>query len=267
MYKALIIKDESSSEFPTRFDCTAVKSEVKYRQFVETNGRLPDFKPRIIQHIYDDPEFNQIHDFIFSPVERMIVSDKVKNILLDYKLPNHDFIKIKVKSVVRKLLFFPIRKRHDNYFKFFFDCHYIDKLIDYIDFDKTSIEVKDGNGLIVNKTITRSNDIYEMIDSNRRVSEQINLLYKDKSISTKIREEKINELNTGSYYWEIDEIYLKSEIKNNYDMFELPLFSSMTYVSERLVERLENEHISGFKVIDTGVKSRLKEIKNPKLTI
>lgn len=267
MYKVLIIKDESSSEFPTRFDYAAVKPEVKYRQFVETNGRLPDFKPRIIQHIYDDQEYNQIHDFILSPVDRMIVSDKVKNILQDYKLPTHDFIKIKVKSVVSKIHFIPIRRNHDNYFKFFFDCHYIDKSIDFIDYEKTRIKIKDGNGLIIDKTITCSNEIYELIDSNKMTSNEINKLYKDKNISSKDRDKEVKELNKHSYDWTTEEIFLKPEIEDKYDLFELPLFSSMTFVSENLVERFVKENITGIKITDTGIKSRLTGIKNPKLTI
>jgi hypothetical protein len=131
MYKVLIVKDESSSEFPARFDYSAVKSEVKYRQYVEENGKLPDFRPKIIQHVYDDPEHNRLHDFILSPVTKMVVSEKVRLILLDFKLPINEFIRIKLRSVSKRILFITIRKSHNNYFKFFYDCDYIDKTIDF----------------------------------------------------------------------------------------------------------------------------------------
>src|SRR5690606_10580547 len=90
-YHVIEVLDESASEFPESYDWDSAFSQRSHRDYVMSNRTFPSFEPNLEQEIYDDPEFNKVNDFIFGPTEKYCVSEKVKNILTEFKLPEHRF--------------------------------------------------------------------------------------------------------------------------------------------------------------------------------
>lgn len=230
-YQCLIIRDSGAVEFTDRFLHNAKPSAYEVRTNAENDFQ---FNPPVLEfEMYDDPEFNQINDILHAPTD-LIINDRTKAIFESFKLPEHKFGKARVSRVDKRILFWKMKKEYE-YHWLYFNKTSLDQLYDHIDFKGSDIEVYEGKNRI-NVTIERLDDILKLKRSER--------YYKW----------KFNKIALGNFDLDID-------------IFTLPLVSWMTYVSDRLRNKLLEEGISDIKFVDTGVKSRLEAVQNPLLEI
>jgi hypothetical protein len=230
-YQCLIISDSGAVEFSDKFLKSAKPGANALRRNAERNFQIDP--PMLEFEMYDDPEFNRLSDMLHAP-EQFIINDRVKNILKSFKLPEHKFGKAKVTRVDKNVLFWKF-KRDYEYHWLYFNKASMNKLYEHIDFQKSDIEVYEGKNKLDIK-IKNLDDVLKLRSSQR--------YYKLKSIKIVLR-----------------------NFDSDIDMFTLPFFSWMTYVSDRLRNKLQEEGISDIKFVNTGVKSRPEAVQNPLLEI
>jgi hypothetical protein len=230
-YQCILINDSGAVEFKDKFLDNAKPSVNELLRNAEKDFLAE--APVLEFEMYDDPEFNQVNDILHAP-EDFIINERTKNIFESFKLPDHKFGRAKVTRVDKALLFLKTRTTlHYNWL--YFNTNYWDQLYTHIDFDQSEIEVYEDKTL-VNIQITSLDDIYNLRKSKRYL----------KLISKKI---------------------VLNNFDSSIDIFKLPLFSWMTYVSHGLRDKLLEERITDIKFVDTGVKSRLKAVQNPVIQI
>jgi hypothetical protein len=230
-YQCPIISDSGAVEFTDSFLDNAKPNAKELLRNAEKDFQ---FEPPVLEfEMYDDPEFNRINDMLHATTE-FIINDRVKNILKSFKLPEHKFGKAKVTRVDKSVLFWKFKKDYE-YNWLYFNSVSIDKLYENIDFQKSDIEVYEGKNKLDIK-IESLDDVLRLRNSQR--------YYQLKSIKIVLR-----------------------NFDSDIDMFTLPFFSWMTYVSDRLRNKLLEEGISDIKFVNTGVKSRLEAVQNPLLEI
>jgi len=162
------VSDESAAEYPNNYNFKGKKSSVALKEFISKNKAFPDYIPDLSQEIYDDPEFNKINDFIFGPIEQFCVSQKVKDILLRFNLPDHRFYPVKVFLPKRLLGFIKIRRKLNKpYYAFNFDFKNIANNEHWIDFSKTKFEkhaysIDKTDHIFFNENFDFNLDIFEI---------------------------------------------------------------------------------------------------------
>lgn len=230
-YQCLIISDSGAIEYTDRFLKNTKPSVSVLRRNAENDFQ---FEPPILEfEMYDDPEFNKLNDILHAPTN-LIMNDRTKVIFESFKLPEHKYGKAKVSRVDNRILFLK-SKREYQYHWLYFNAKAIDQLYDYIDFDRSDIKVYEGKNAVDIK-IESFSHIGRLIESKR------------------------------NYTWKANKIVLKN-FDSDIDIFTLPFFSWMTYVSDRLRVKLQDEEISDIKFVSTGAKSRLEAVRNPILEI
>jgi hypothetical protein len=135
-----------------------------------------------------------------------------------------------VSSVDKTLLFLKTKKEHD-YHWLYFNKSYWERLYEHIDFQQSQFEVYNDREL-VDIRITSLEEVYNLKKSERYV---------------KLTSKKI----------------VLNDFDCSIDIFKLPLFSWMTYVSSRLQDKLLEQKITDIKFVETGIKSRLEAVQNP----
>jgi hypothetical protein len=211
-YFAIHINDESSAEFPENYNWEKPNSASSLIKYIRANKKFPEFIPDLKQEIYDDTEFNKVNDFIFGPIDKFCVSKKVKDVLTEFKLPDHKFYPVKVFKPVKRLLgLFKSHERiKEEYFAFHYDCHNISNTEFFIDNERTKI-TKDDYGI-----------------------EQS------------------------------DEVFFNDKFDHSLDLFEIKL-SWMTYVSEKLKNRLIEVGVTGIEFSEINERQYVVKRPNPKL--
>lgn len=230
-YQCLLINDSGSVEFSDRFLDNAKPSANELLRNAERNFEIE--APVLDFDMYDDPEFNQVNDILHAPTN-LIINDRTKAIFESFKLPDHKCGRAKVFRV-DKTLFFLKTKRELDYHWLYFSKTYWERLYAHIDFEQSEIEVYEDNSLM-DIRITSLEDVYNLRKSERYL----------KLTSKKI---VLNDFDSGI------------------DIFKLPLFSWMTYVSSRLRDKLLEQKITDIKFVDTGIESRLEAVQNPLIQI
>lgn len=210
-YYVLHVKDESAGEYPDSYDWDNPHAPSKFREYIRENNDFPSFTPKLELEIYDDPEFNKVNDFIFGPIKKFCISEKIKEVLRDFNLPKHRFYPVKVFEPRRYLGLFKTKKELEKpYYAFCYDSFYISNMYHFIDFDKTVV-TQDSLGI-------------------------------DKS----------------------DEVFFNNNFDYSLDLFEINL-SWMTYVSERLKDRLLEANTTGIEFSEINERQYTVERPNPKL--
>jgi hypothetical protein len=272
-YYVMEVLDESASEFPENYDWDSKLSQRNHRNYVIENKEIPPFQPYLEQEIYDDPEFNKTNDFIFGPVERYCISEKVKTLLEDFRLPDHRYYPVKVfklKYIIKILWLRLIKLRfkvNSKYFALYYDETFISDKLSCIDFKKTRIKVE-----MLKKNKDHELDIfseYELKAIFKRQSEISNRINEltDSNGKSKIgfEEEYENLIDSSIYKFETDKIFFNEKFDHSLDLFELGQFSWMTYVSERLKNKLEKEKVTGLIFSKPGERQYLAKRPNPEL--
>lgn len=90
-YYVLTVEDTSSAEYTKNY--WKKSPEFSLLMYIRENGAYPEQIPdlNLEIRIYDDVEFNRLNDFILSPIDKLCISEKVKNIIEHYCLPEHRF--------------------------------------------------------------------------------------------------------------------------------------------------------------------------------
>lgn len=258
--EVILINDTGAVEFTDNYFDNSYTHKT-FLADLKVKSKFPDIKFNIDLKMYDDNEFNSLNDIIHAPIN-FIVNDKVKSILQKHNLPAHVFLPAKISRKEKSLIIKKTKTYEYNWFCF--DCEHIENYYNYIDFEKSKITFFKGKD-IINMNVRNIADIYTIIQENYLLSDKINAIYKDKSLNDKQKSEKSLEFQTVS--WVADSITLNNKFPKDIDIFNLPLFSWMTFVSDKMKTSLINENISDIKFIETGTKSRLEGVRNPKIII
>lgn len=256
-YYVLEVEDTSSAEFTNNY----WKKKPKFfslREYIKENGAYPEQIPdlNLEIRIYDDVEFNRLNDFILSPIERLCISEKVKNILELYSLPEHRFFNVDVYMPKKR------NKVDTNYYALHYDFSYIqNSILDMIDYEKSNIRIKTNAGEYL--LVKDRKDVENLPIHNKTISEMINKLSETK----KLREKNIKQISTLSKeHWSferVDKIYFNHSFDFSMDLFQIPDFSWMIYISDKLKEELERNRITGITFSIPGDKQYLVHRPNP----
>ncbi|CAG2532815.1 hypothetical protein MAR621_03009 [Maribacter dokdonensis] len=201
-YYVIHVKDESAGEYPDTYDWDNPCAPSKLREYIREHNDFPPFIPKLELEIYDDPEFNKINDFIFGPIKKFCISEKVKGILSNFNLPKHRFYPVKVRVPKKYLGIFKVKKEIESpYYAFFYDSFHISNMDNCIDFDNT-IVTKDDLGIdkstkvFFNNNFDHSLDLFEIkLSWMTYVSERL----KDKFIEEKVSGIEFSEVNERQY--------------------------------------------------------------------
>jgi hypothetical protein len=270
-YYVMEISDESAAEFPENYDWDNELSQRNHRNYVIENKRIPPFVPYLEQEIYDDPEFNKLNDFIFGPVEKYCISERVKEILKDYKLPDHRYYPVKVfklKYLIKILWFKLIKFRfkvNSNYFALYYDEFFTNDKLDCIDFNKTKIKVEMSRKRLLELNISTEKELRDIFENQIRISKRLNELT-DSSGKPKdgFEDEYKSILENKIYAYRTEKIIFNDKFDHSLDLFEIR-FSWMTYISERLKNRLEKEKVTGLIISKPGERQYKVKRPNPEL--
>jgi len=262
-YEVLLVNDSSAGEMTD--ECYDQPFNIHtYRKYIETHKSFPKENPPIWIKLYEEKEFSSLNDFVHS-LQEFIINEKVKSILQKFKLPSHNFVPAIIYRNERKLMLKKLAK-YENYYWFNFDCQHIEDYYNFIDFSKSEITFSKNSKPLILKL----ESISELLDikvSNQKISNRINELYN----SYKGNESKINEIiNQEDLYgisWRAEKIVMNEDFDTDLDLFSLPIFSSRTYISQRLKNALLEENVSDIKFIETGNNPDPSFILNPKLEI
>ncbi|MFN8312163.1 MAG: hypothetical protein U0289_05110 [Cyclobacteriaceae bacterium] len=271
-YYVMEISDESAAEFPDKYDWDSELSQASHRAYVRKNKEFPPFQPYLEQEIYDDPECNKVNDFIFGPVERYCISERVKAILAEFRLPEHRYYPVtvfKTKYIIKILWLRLIKLRFKvkaKYFALYYNSTSISDKLVCIDFKKTRITVE---MLKKNKEheldISSESELRAIFKEQGEISDRINELT-DSNRNPKIgfEEEYKDLIDRSIYNYRTDKIYFNEKFDHSLDLFELR-FSWMTYVSERLKDKLEKEKVTGLIFSRPGERQYKVKRPNPEL--
>jgi hypothetical protein len=261
-YEVLIVNDSSAGEIMD--ECYKVSYNINaYREYIAKNKQFPLEKPPIWIKLYKEKEFNAINDFVHS-LNDFVVNDKVKKILQNHKLPNHDFVSTDVYRKEKKLFLKKLVKY--NYHWFNFDCKYISNYYDCIDFSKSEI-IYSKNEKVIDLKINSFSELLAVINANQTISSEINKLYKIHSTNKALVDEIILEKDLFVISWRAEKIVLNESFDRELDLFSLPIFSSKTYISRRLKEALISESVTDIFFKETGNNPDPRYALNPKIEL
>jgi hypothetical protein len=243
VYKVLIVDDKGAVNFSNDYyDLPFKKND--YKDYLEKNKRFHETAPPIILEMYDDPNFNSVTDFLHS-LEDYMINDKVKSVLRNFNIPPHKFITADVFRKERKFLFKKNVKYSYNWF--YFDCEYIENFLEHVDFEASTITLT-KNSEVIAEEISSLEHLNKIRADNKKNSNAVNALYK-----TLPENEAKAAVKNGSLYgtsWRAEKIVFKKTFPSSIDIFNIPLLSPHTYVSESLRKALVNEKITGIEFID-----------------
>ena len=129
--------------------------------------------------------------------------------------------------------------------------------------------VDDDDNIDSTKRINCLSDIKNIISQNKIIGNYTNQIHQNKSISKEERRIQIDEYCkvNKAYGWVAEKIVLNENFDYNLDIFKIPTFSNMTYVSEKLASEIVNLKIPEVMFVNPGTISRLPRIKNPLLEL
>lgn len=267
-YYVMEVLDESASEFPENYNWDSEYSQRSLKDYVMEYRTFPSYEPILEQEIYDDPEFNKVNDFIFGPTEKYCISEKAKNILTNFRLPEHRFYNVTVYQKKRLLGLIKSKvKVNTKYFAFYYNNFFIDDKLEFIDFKRTRVRTEMlREKRTLELEISTSAELKEVYRRQSENSDRINeLTGTNGKPKPGFEAEYEGLLNNSIYKFETDRIYFNSKFDHSQDLFEIPHFSWMTYVSERLMNTLKKENVTGLIFSKPGERQYLVKRPNPEL--
>jgi len=172
---------------------------------------LPDFVPDLDGFVlHSRAKLTDFLSNVFSSPQGFIISERVKNILQDFKLPLHDFYSIKL---------YHKKKTIDNYYWLHIIC------------DLTNIVNYPESDFYIYKDYS-----YDL--GNIRVFSKEDLLEKKSYLKEKNKGHSIT-------IWAKE---LKLTQKVEYDFFDIGSFVENHYITEQLKNRLEKEKVNGIAI-------------------
>jgi hypothetical protein len=186
---------------------TAIDVSAQQSVYAPDGETFPDLPPQLDSFILNNK--SKLTDVLSASMISFgfLVNEKVKNILSQYKLPDHRFYPA---SVLHN------NKLHTGYFWFYF----ISDVLDHIDYSKTTFFTSD----FFNNEIETCGPI-PAADSFRTLNNSLT---------------DFRKLNSA-------EVYFRSSLLKEVDLFMLSFGSSDTYISKSLYNDLLANKISGFE--------------------
>jgi hypothetical protein len=269
-YHVMEVSDESASEFPENYNWDSERSQSAFRNYMGENKTFPEYEPFLEQELYPDREFNKRNDFIFGPIERYCVSEKTKNILEGFKLPNHKFFKVTVYRTFLLLGLLKLRtKLNKRYYAFFYDFIRLDDSLNWIDFDKTIIYAKTGRNEKIKLNIKNADEFRQIPIRNGQLSKRLTEItdFDDPNFkSLKGFESEYNDIRNAQLgHFESERIYFNKNFDHAIDLFEIPYFSWMTYISDRMADKFKTNNVSGLIISKPGERQYKVKRPNPEL--
>ena len=130
-----------------------------------------------------------------------------------------------------------------------------------IDYEKSNIRIKTNAGEYL--LVRDRKDVENLPIHNKTISEMISKL----SETAKLREKnqkQISALFEESWEFErVDKIYFNRSFDFSMDLFQIPYFSWMIYISDKLKEELERNCITGVIFSNPGDRQYLVHRPNP----
>lgn len=269
-YHVMEVSDESSAEFPDSYDWNSERSQSSFRSFVDENKSLPDYKPFLEQELYPDKEFRKRNDFISGPVDQYCVSQKTKNILEGFKLPKHKFFEVTIYrtfGLFGRTIF--RTKLNSKYYAFFYDFIKLNDSIEWIDFAKTEIYARTGSDEKIRLSVKGADEFRKIPIKNKKISDRLKEItdYNDPNFKPlKGFETECSELKRSQVgHFESERIFFNSKFDHSIDVFEIPYFSWMTYISDRLVEKFKANNVTGLIISRPGERQYKVKRPNPEL--
>lgn len=269
-YHVMEVSDESAAEFPEKYDWDNKRSKRNFRNYIDENKSFPDYLPLLEQELYPDKKFSKRNDFIFGPIEKYCVSEKTKILLEEFKLPRHRFFEVTVYRTFGLLGLKIFRtKLSRKYYAFFYDFISLDDSLDWIDFEKTEIYTKTEKGEKVRLKIGSADEFRQIPIRNRQISLRLTEItdFDDpnfkplKGFESEYKELKKSQVSD----FESEKIYFNKSFDHSIDIFEIPYFSWMTYISDRMVEKFRTNGITGLIISKPGERQYRVKRPNPEL--
>jgi len=194
---------------------------------IETiNEKVTDGKTSLICEIYNDNEFNKLNDILHSLYD-YILNEHALNIFKNSKTPPFELKPAKVLRKEKKFIFLK-RSKSYNYYNISFSDNKTAKYYNWIDFNKSDIVAIDNHKKRFK--IQSHKHTLDLINENKSNSEI-------------------------SYLFETKKVVFGKNFDSEIDLFKIPLYSSGTYVSNRLKNRLEETNITDVIFVDSKNES------------
>jgi hypothetical protein len=130
-----------------------------------------------------------------------------------------------------------------------------------IDYEKSNIRIKTNAGEYL--LVRDKKDVENLPIHNKTISEMISKLSETAKLKGK-NQKQISALSEE--YWDferVDKIYFDHSFDFSMDLFQIPYFSQMIYISDKLKEELERNCITGITFSIPGNKQYTVHRSNP----
>jgi hypothetical protein len=194
-----------------------------YTFHIDDSGAIKDIDERksngesiTLCKMYDDPEFNKLNDILHVSGNQLIINEKAFSIFKESNIIPYNLRSAKVLRKEKKLRFLKMYRSYNYYELTFLDNH-ATECYEWIDFEKSEI--------FAISNLKGKFKIYSH-------QETLDLI-------------KLNRLNLKeSHSFEAIKIVFGKNFNTKIDLFNIRLYSSGNYISERLKNKLINAGIS-----------------------
>ncbi|MBL7896336.1 MAG: hypothetical protein JNK50_13650 [Bacteroidia bacterium] len=261
-YYVLNVDDAFAGEAPKDYDWDSKLSSRSLREYIKNKREFPSFTPNLEIKIYRDREFSQVRDFLHCMLDGLCFSEKVKNIFSEFNLPKHKFYPIKVVLPKKRLKLLKSSPTDTlTYYNLWYSFYDLTNQYKLIDFSKTKIIAETPAMTREVVKVTSSEEWEQLPEKNKMLREELKKYTNEFDMPLKDCFEKVDSLRRQIVgMTSTDEIVFSKDFDHSIDLFEIPAFSSRTYISDRLGERLKKENVTGIDIY------RPQSIGGPKLT-
>lgn len=250
MYNVIEVLDEGCVDHPKQYEYKSSNSIAAFNQYIWEHKDFPPFEPDLTLQIAREKNHSTLNDFLFYSAQGFIISPKVKDIFEHFSLPRHRFYPTKVVKNNKEYLYY--------YFYFFSDT------VSSVDFEKSKLYFV--------------NDLNEKIDFSVASLEEFRQLKQTEVLDQELEKGLLDSnglprLGTVKQalklrrrlikYFRAHEIVFGSKFDREQDMFQLPEFSWMCYISTRLKDELERVKVTGVVFSIVAARQYLADRPNP----
>lgn len=250
-YYPLFLLDSGIADFKENH-YTGDYTDTHFIKATKEKGIFPDRLPELELFMTKKRGSNSLNDFISSDI-KFTVSRKVKDILEKHCLPPHRFLPVQIHRET-KSKGVTETKAHP-YFWFYFTCEHVENYYRYIDFEKSEISffnTKNKKSKLDMK-LKNIDELHQIVRQNGKIASEIDAIYKRKDLPDEQKKELCKNLDTIG--WQAETIVMNDQFNQETDVFCLPLFSHLTYVSKRLLQHFYGAEITGVRFGEVANKN------------
>lgn len=160
-------------------------------------------------------------------------------------------------------------KLNSKYYAFYYDYIKLNDSLDWIDFAKTEIFAQTGRDEKISLNVKSADELRQIVVKNRHLSNKLKEItdFSDPSFKPlKGFEEEYDELIRSQIgHFESQRIFFNDKFDHSIDIFEIPYFSWMTYISDRLLEKFKANNVTGLILSKPGERQYKAKRPNPEL--